>query len=329
MKTKIISAFRTLCALLITASLLAQQSDVVGLTDFPVPAWPENGVVPASMKENYVFIDLPKNEYVVAYPENLGTEAFAKDGPGRMKISRYELLRNVAPIVSVAITPVGPSKFKYAYAIENGGSAKQSIDQWMMALPGGAANDTLRTPDGWFGLIQKGRTFKLKNPEWIRSGAAAIWSYQKPEQVILPGGSKKGFEIESELRPGFTVAYLRKTESVDVKVTTHGNVPKEVKDQMDRVLQLEYNSKTILTFGPKFDKSTDDHAIAEDFIQGIVTLNRAGVLDLNSDFTRNALSDLSSIKPGLVTSAIKLTVAPKTPAETNFLNALKISLKLN
>jgi hypothetical protein len=316
-------------ALFAGATLFAQQPDVIGLSDFPVPTWPENGVVPASMKENYVFIDLAKNEYVVAYPENLGTDAFAKDGPGRLKINRYELLRNVAPVVTASITATDSSHYKYAYTVENGSSAKQSIDQWVMSLPAAAGSDTVRGPDGWFGLIQKGRTFKLKNPEWIRSGAAAIWSFQKADQVISPGSSRKGFEIESELRPGFAVAYLRKTESVDVKVTTHGNVPKEVKEQMDQVLQLEYNSKTVLTYGPKFDKSTDDHTIAEDFIQGIVTLNRAGILDLNSDFTRNALSELSAIKPGAPMSGLKLTTPPKTPAETGFFNALKVSLRLS
>src|SRR5262245_24701690 len=110
---------RTTLVLLITAALFAQQTDVVGLTDFPVPAWPENGVVPASMKENYVFLDLPKNEYVVAYPENLGTDSYTKDGPGKLKISRYELLRNVEPVVSTVITPAG-AQYKYEYTVANG-----------------------------------------------------------------------------------------------------------------------------------------------------------------------------------------------------------------
>ena len=181
--------YSIILVLLVTTALFAQQTDVVGLTDFPVPPWPENGVVPASMKDNYVFVDLAKNEYVVAYPENLGTETYAKDGPGRLKINRYELLRNVAPVVSVSITAAA-GKYKYAYTVENGSSAKQSIDQCIMALPAEAASDIIRTPNGWFSLIQKGRTFKLKNPEWIRGGAAAIWSFQKPDVVIPPGSSR-------------------------------------------------------------------------------------------------------------------------------------------
>jgi hypothetical protein len=320
---------RFLLTIVLLASIaLAQQPDPIGLSDFPVPAWPGDGVVPASMKENYIFVDLPKNEYVVAYPENLGTEAFVKDGPGRMKISRYELLRNVAPAVSVAITSASASKLMYEYSVANGSAAKQSIDTWLLVLPESAGADTLKTPDGWFGIIQKQRKFRLKNPEWIRGGSAVIWSFQKPEQFILPGASKKGFQIESELRPGFTVAFLRKSESVDVKVTTQGNVPKEVKDQLDQLLGLEYNSRTVLTYGPKFEKTAADYNIAEDYLQGIITLSRAGVLDLSSEFVRNVMSELTLIKPGGV-ATVKLSASAKTGAETDLLNALKISLSVN
>jgi hypothetical protein len=303
------------------------QQDTAGLTDFPVPAWPANGMVGASFKDQYVFVDLAKNQYVVAYPENLETPEFATN-PGRLKNSRYDLLRNVIPTVSVAIANVSPTRYKYAYTVANGSSAKQSIDTWVMALSPRSANDVVRYPDGWFGLLQKSRTFKLKNPEWINNGAAAVWSFQSPEQVVQPGSSRSGFQIESDLKPGFTVAYLRGSETVDVKVTTQGNVPKPVKEQLDQLLLLEYNSRTVLTFGPKFDKSADDRTVAADYIEGIVTLSRAGVLDLSSDFVRNALSELSAITPG-TTAALKLSAQPKTPSETDFMNALKISFKVN
>jgi hypothetical protein len=323
MKLRLIPVF-----LLLGLTLLAQQQDIVGLTDFPVPAWPQDGIVPESMKDNYVFIDLPKNEYVVAYPENLGTDSF-KDGPGKMKISRYDLLRGVAPSITVAISPANGSGFKYAYSISNESSAKQSIDQWILDLSGDSANDLIQHPDGWFGIVQRNRSFKVRNPEWILTGTAAIWSFEKSEQVIAPGASKKGFEIESELRPGFTVAYVRNSESVDAKVTTQGNIPREVKDQLDQLLLVEYNSRTVLTIGPKFNAKVDDHAIAEDFIQGIFTLSRSGELDLNSDFVRNALSELTAVKPGAAAAGIvKLATPPNTPVETSLVNALKVSLKL-
>lgn len=305
--------------------LIAQQQDVVSLSDFPVPAWPQDGKVPPELKDKYVFIDLAKNEYVVAYPENLGTETFATN-PGALKINRYELLRNTAPSISLAVTSTPAGKFKYAYTISNGATAKQSIDQLIVVLPEAAAKDAIVHPEGWMAIVQKGRNFKLKDPQWLKNGAAAVWSFHKIEQTIQPGASKTGFELESELRPGFTVAYVRKAESVDVKVATHGNVPKDVKDQLDQLLAIEYNSKTVLTLGPKFDKSADDHTIAGDFIQGIFTLSRAGILELNSEFVRTTLNELTGIQPG-AKAALKLTVPARPGAEMQVLNALKVSLR--
>ncbi len=311
----------------LASALFGRRQDVAGLTDFPVPAWPANGIVDASLKDRYVFVDLAKNEYVIAYPENLGTDAFATN-PGRMKITRYELLRNVAPQVSVAIAASNSGRYRYAYTVANGATATQSIDTFVVALSDRSSTDTVKQPDGWFGIVQKRRAFKLKNPEWIKGSAAAIWSFQKAEQVIKPGSSKTGFDLESDLRPGFTVAYLRKSESVEVKYTTQGNVPKEVKDQLDQLLQLEYNSRTILTFGPKFDKAADSRTIAEDYVQGIVTLSRAGALDLSSEFVRTVMAELTAIKPG-VNTPLRIPTEPVTPAEADLFNAVKVSFRVN
>src|ERR1700733_6953596 len=111
-------------ALFLAATFVAQPAqqpepqDTVGLTDFPVPAWPANGMVGASFKDQYVFVDLAKNQYVIAYPENLETPEFATN-PGHLKNNRYELLRSVVPNVSVVITTVNPARYKYTYTVAN------------------------------------------------------------------------------------------------------------------------------------------------------------------------------------------------------------------
>ena len=61
-----------------------------------------------------------------------------------------------------------------------------------------------------------------------------------------------GFQIESDLRPGFTIGFFRQSESVGARIATSGYVPDIVKEQMDRLLVLEYNSKTVLMIGPKY-----------------------------------------------------------------------------
>src|SRR5262249_5226829 len=92
-----------------------QKQETAGLTDFPVPSWPQDGVIPPALKDRYVFVDLAKNEYVLAYPANLGTPAFEKEGPGSLKISRYELLRNVDPAVLLELPHPPPPKSRYPY----------------------------------------------------------------------------------------------------------------------------------------------------------------------------------------------------------------------
>src|SRR5215510_13190147 len=109
--TKWTLALITFTATILTAA--AQQRDPAKLAlDFPVPAWPANGVLSPEMKNQFVFVDLANNEYVVAYPENLGSPNYDKDGPKERRVNRYRLQRAVEPQVAVAITTTG-GKFKY------------------------------------------------------------------------------------------------------------------------------------------------------------------------------------------------------------------------
>ena len=316
--------------LLVTSFSVAQQTqDVVGLTDFPAPAWPANNVVPAELKDKYVFIDLAKNEYIVAYPENLASPTFEKDGPGALKITRLELLRNVQPSVTVAITAVNGGRFRYVYNVANATGAKQSLDQWSLVVPN-TEGSVIKGPDGWFAIVQHKRDFKVKDPQWIKTGGAAVWSFKKPELVIQPGDKKAGFELESELRPGITLGYFRKAESVDVTVAASGaGYPPKVKEQVDQLLNVEYNSKTMPVIGPKFDKNADDKTIAEDFITGIDILTKTGALSATSNFVKAAQDSLKGIQTAGNGASAKIAAAPNSPVETDVFNALKLSLHLN
>jgi hypothetical protein len=320
----------TITLLLVAGVSAAQQAqDLVGLTDFPAPPWPANGVVPAELKDKYVFIDLAKNEYVVAYPENLASATFEKDGPGALKIVRLELLRNVQPAVTAAVTTANGGKFHYVYNVSNAAGAKQSLDQWSLVIPN-TDGSTIKGPDGWFAIFQQKREFKVKDPQWIKTGGAAVWSFKKPETVIQPGDKKAGFEIDSDLRPGFTLGYFRKAESVDVTVAASGaSYPPKVKEQVDQLLTVEYNSKTMPVIGPKFDKNADDKTIATDFITGIDTLTKTGNLNSSSAFVKAALDALKGVQSNGNAGSAKVGATPGTPAETDIFNAMKASLHVN
>ena len=312
--------------LIASASVAQNEQETAGLTDFPVPAWPANGIIPAESADKYVFIDVAKNEYVLAYPENFGTPAFEKDGPGRLKIARYELQRNVEPTASVLVSVVNPTTYRYAYTIGNGATAKQSIDQFSLAAPE-QLGQAIKGPAGWFAIVQKGRTVKVSNPEWIKTGAAAVWSFEKPEAVIQPGSRKSGFELDTELRPGFTVGYFRKAPSVDIRSATSGFIPDVVKSQRDQLLAVEYNSKTLLVMGPKFPRNTDDRTIASDFLQGVTFLARTKALNPDSDFVKSVIAELNRFMNA--GPPLKLTVEPRGEAETEIFNALKVSFAMS
>jgi hypothetical protein len=366
---RLISHTAFLIIVLFAAVGMAQQPPAKLGLDFPVPAWPANGVVPADMKDKFVFVDLSKNEYIVAFPENLGSTDYEKDGPGSMKVSRFELLRDVQPVVSTAISPMNGGKLRYTYEVANGSTAKQSIDQWSLIIPKAANASAIKFPDGWMAVIQPEREFKVLNPDWIKTGAAAIWSFKKPEQVIQAGDKKTGFILESDLRPGFTLGYFRKAESVDVTVASAGNslpaIPgaaaggrgggrggrgapapetppvdpelqaaakarvEALKDQIDEMLRPEYNSKTVLMIGPKFAKDTDVKTVAADFVQGLTLLSQTGGVDANSAFVKDVLEQLKAVESSGNASAFKPAAQPTTPAETQVFNALKVSLQAN
>lgn len=362
----------TLALVLIAATAIvggAQQggSSVKLSLDFPVPMWPANGVIPPELKSHYVFVDLAKNEYVVAYPENLGAPTFEKDGPAQRQVVRYKLQRDVDPKVAVVVTPSTAGKYKYAYVVSDGASAKGSIDQWAIVMPAGA-DGALKRPAGWFGVIQNGRKFAVADPDWIKGGSAATFAVDKQEERILPGAKKGGFELESDLKPGYTVGFFRQAESTDALLQTSGNIPfvvihnatppppvagaappagggggfggaqtpagattawQPIKDDIDKLTQFEYNSKAVLTLAPKYDKTATDKTIAADFMAGITVLSKTGTLSPDSPFVKGTLSDLDAYNKAGGSGPLKLSAQPKGDAETEVFNAMKVSLHVN
>ncbi len=109
--------------------------------------------------------------------------------------------------------------------------------------------------DGWSGIVQPNRSFKPKNPEWIGNGSGALWSYQKSGEVLEPGAVTTGSRLRAicgpDSRSGSSVSRNPSGLVVPARVATSGYVPDIVKEQMDRLLGLEYNSKMVLMIGPK------------------------------------------------------------------------------
>jgi hypothetical protein len=333
--------------------------------DYPVPAWPADGVIPPDLKDHYVFVDVNKNQYVVAYPENLGKPDFAKSGPGQREVSRYPLQRAVDPAVLLNITKTPDGKYKYVYTVADGTNAKGSIQQWVLSLPPGAVTSgTEKHPAGWFGVLQKGRKLDVVDPHWIETGGAAVFVDQKPDEQINPGAKKAGFELDSTFKPGFTVGYFQQAESTDGFFQQSGNIPTDVvhnatpppppkgaappaggrgggapagatkawtpvENDVAKVERVEYNSKPVITLAPKFDQTATDAQIATDFKEGLTVMSTTGVVSADSPFVKGTLSDLDTYIKGGASGPLKLSSVPKGDAETEVFNAMKVSLHLN
>src|SRR5215207_5295835 len=98
-----------------------------------VPIWPSNGIVPKEVSNQYVFYDPRTEEYVVAYPENLGTPDFERNS-GRLLISRFPTTKGAKPFIQFSIVR-DQEKYRYTYRLANAEGAKRSITSWYLATP--------------------------------------------------------------------------------------------------------------------------------------------------------------------------------------------------
>ncbi len=88
----------------------------------PVPLWPQNGDTSQLPKGQYVFYDPHAGEYVVYYaPESADASSVQ---PTILRFGTHSL---VDPEVTFTVAPSGDGRFHYAYKVENGAHARQSI----------------------------------------------------------------------------------------------------------------------------------------------------------------------------------------------------------
>src|SRR5678810_443071 len=99
----------------------------------PVPIWPSNGVILKEVSGQYVFYDPSTEEYVIAYPENLGTSESEKN-PGKLLISRFPTTKGAKPSIQFSIIR-DQEKYRYTYRIANAAGAKRPITSWYLATP--------------------------------------------------------------------------------------------------------------------------------------------------------------------------------------------------
>ncbi len=103
-----------------------------------------------------------------------------------------------------------------------------------------------------------------------------------------------------------------------------------IKEEVDKLLQFEYDSKTALDPGSEVRQERDRQDDCGRLHAGnhcIEPFN--GVLAADSPFVKSTLSDLDTYVKAGGSGQLKLSTQPKGDAETEVFNAMKISLHLN
>ena len=275
--------------------VLAQQASV-GLS--PVPIWPPRGVLPSELDGRYVFFDPGTGEALLAFPANLGTPGFAQN-PGRLKIIRILLQRNVQPIMRVELREQEEGTLEYEYTVRNGPGAKLPVMVWNLVLPEISDSDRTETPDFWGSGRSRSRISivrdTLSNQE---TGGLLSWYTNDPRSVvdlyasaIHPGETMSGYKIITNKLPGFTNAYFRGGEMANVGFDV---APDIIREQLVPVLDYSFNSQVVVTLAPKYPADTHPMWLVRDFYQGIEQLVGTGQLDATSEFVREVRSALEN-----------------------------------
>ena len=298
----------------------------------PIPLWPVDGNIPRELDGKFVFLDAATGQLVIAVPENFGTPDFA-NAPGRRNVQRFDLNSLVQATVDVTVQET-QNKFRYAYRVNNSSRAKHPITNWHLALPAFETGDGASAPANWKASPMRAQASIIRTGLGTNNATGVLLSFFKDDprsvtdpfiSAIHPGGALSGFEIASARKPGFTTAFVRGGQNVNLPSDLPSDLPPEVHQQAAPALAFEFNSQPVLTLGPKFDLTTPNISIVQDFHLGLQRLVQHRLLD-RSPAVQEALSKLETyLKNG--GSPLQFNEKPAPGLETEILSGMKLSLQ--
>lgn len=141
------------------AAQVANSQSAVRAGFSPVPIWPQSGVLPDALQQQYVFFDPSTNEVVLNVPEDP-----AAPNNGVRKQVRFTLHNGTDPLVSVHIQPSAGGSLSYQYSIGNGSSARQPLETFALFVP---ANSGLQAshPSWKVDQLETGPLFAVADAE--------------------------------------------------------------------------------------------------------------------------------------------------------------------
>lgn len=263
-------------------------------------------------EEEQIFRDLRRGQLVVVR----GT-----------KILRLDLSDRAYVRILVNVTDQGEGKWEYQYQVSHTSDSKGSVKTWYLEIPRpDSPNPT--------GDNKSPMPFGI-NPDWkathysIGKGQWAVrWSRWDDQATVSRGKPESDFILESDLKPGFVKAYFQSHDPVGIPK----QLTPDTQERLKVLNDLNYNSRSQLTLGPKFGKEFGDRDIAADFRVGISRMIIAKQLDETSPFVQSCLQYLREQidNHDLDTTGAdpRFNAVPNTPLEQSIYDALKIALDL-
>lgn len=282
----------------------------------PVPLWPSDNRPPRNLQGNYVFLDQTASAIVVVIPGSLEGQP---DRPAQ--IIRVPLHNRFDPEVTVSISRVEPSGYRYLYSLANGRAATDPVKGWIVAASCNDPRSSIEAhPSGWRCIRIDDRFASVRQfaLPYLSPGCALICFLDGQQPPDSPSDQ---FAVVSGLKPGLTTA----SAGNDPPFQASRDWPEVILEQLATLGNPAWSSRHIVTLGPRFGTDVSAAAIATDFLRGLAELVRTGRLASDSDFLRQLRAALAqAAQTGRVDAT--LIVNPSTELEREIAEAVKLSL---
>ncbi len=315
----------------------------------PVPAYPASGVIPAELRERFVFLDEQAGELVLSFLPDPDSEAPVpgQERHGPRVMERAPLAIGTCPSLSAAVRAAEDGQgrgYIYRYRLGNRREARQPISKWVMPVAGGEALASVVSPPYWLAEDWEGPQEGQHMQNYI-DGLSYTWGDDYRREMrqsmlrrrihwyihfsrhrLQPGDALPPFGFATATRPGIVRAYV---QGPPRSISTRSSWPWAVKEQLWAFQFVENNSLSIATIGPKFPPDADRTAMASDFRAGIEALVESGELAGASQFVREALRLLEAVAAGDFDAADLAAWPAAEPAsdfEAEILAAIRLSL---
>lgn len=303
-----------ICLWSLSVNALSRQTETP-----PVPIWgPESSLA----RDGRVFLSSDMHDIVVAVPGATGT-------PDR--VVKVPLWNRLAPSVSEQIEQIPGGLIRYSFDVRNRASARDPIGAWSVLLPpADLPSQKVLSPGQadrrWGGSAMAGGPAVTVNQMALgltEEGRYLQWFYRDADGVIGPGGSLRGFGIESPRLPGFTTAWFSSGKLVEFDQSW----PEAIFRQLEKLEDKRWREVYLALIGPRFDTTDSRETVLRNFRTGVQAWIKAGRLKADSPFTSELVMLLNN-PPESTTAHLKIQAPPGTETEKNLAQAVQLSLHI-